>query len=141
MILQELRNLYLAQASITAKVTQEAGTERLGVYAGQAPQGAKLDFVQLRKPGQDDSPTLDQTGGGIGATVIVECYATTYDRADKLANAVDDFFKDFKGTAGALTILAVVKQDESEDYEAPQDGKGQSRHVVELTYLVQFTNF
>lgn len=139
MILQGIRTLYLAQATITAKVFQEAGTERMGVYCGQAAKGAQLDYVLLRTPGRDDNPTLTQTGGGVGATVIVECFAETYDRADKLARAVDAFFKDFAGLAGSVQILAVIKQDEAEDYEAPTEGTGQGRHVVELTYLVQFT--
>ncbi len=70
----------------------------------------------------------------------IDCRATTSVKADELATAVRVFIDDYSGAAGGYTIGAVVMNDESDDYEPPQDGSDIGVHVVTLDLDVQFNS-
>ena len=59
-------------------------------------------------------------------------------KAEELGNAVRTFLDDYSGAAGSYTIGAVIMNDESDDYEPPQDGSDVGVHVVTLDLDVQF---
>ncbi len=109
------------------------------VYVGKAPQTAAFPHIILTQMGSEENGTLDGASGQLRfLTFDADCKARTSVQAEALGNAVRTFLDDYSGAAGSYTIGAVVMNDESDDYEPPQDGSDVGVHVVTLDFDVQY---
>lgn len=109
------------------------------VYVNRAPQNAIFPHVIITQMSSEENGTLD---GGSGQLRFVDfdidCKAKSSVQAESLSNAVRVFIDDYSGTAGSYTIGAVLLNDESDDYEPPQDGSDVGVFVVTLDVTIQF---
>lgn len=140
MILQAMRQLFANENSIKTLLARPS-SQHSGAYVSRAPQGAPLSYLLLTRMDQDDNESLAGTGGSgwlYSAEVDVDAKANTYEKADALAKAVNDFFRNYSGTVGGVTIEAVIKQGQQDGYEDLGNSADQGRHIVTLDYQVQF---
>lgn len=109
------------------------------VYVGKAPQTASFPHVIITQMSSEENVSLDGASGQLRFLKFdIDCKAKTSVQAEALANAVRIFIDDYSGTAGSYTIGAVILNDESDDYEPPQDGSDVGVHVVTLDVDVQY---
>lgn len=109
------------------------------IYIGKAPQTAAFPHVIITQMGSEENVSLDGASGQLRfLTFDIDCKAKTSVQAESLANAVRIFLDDYSGTAGSYTIGAVMLNDESDDYEPPQDGSDVGVHVVTLDFEIQY---
>lgn len=109
------------------------------VYVQKAPQNAAFPHIIITQMSSNENGSLD---GGSGTLRFInydiDCKAKTSVQSESLGNAVRVFLDDYSGTAGSFTIGAVVLNDESDDYEPPQDGSDVGVFVVTLDVDVQY---
>lgn len=109
------------------------------VYVNRAPQKATFPHVIITQMGSEENGTLDGASGQLRFLDFdIDCKAKSSVQAESLGNAVRTFIDDYTGTAGSYTIGAVLLNDESDDYEPPQDGSDVGVFVVTLDITVQF---
>lgn len=109
------------------------------VYVNRAPQNAVFPHVIITQMSSEENGTLDGASGQLRFLDFdIDCKAKSSVQAESLANAVRVFIDDYSGTAGSYTIGAVLLNDESDDYEPPQDGSDVGVFVVTLDLTVQF---
>lgn len=124
--------LLAAEATITAICSTR-------VYVGKAPQTAAFPHVIITQMGSDENATLDGASGQLRfLNFDIDCKAKTSVQAEALGNAVRVYLDDYSGTAGSYTIGAVILNDESDDYEPPQDGSDVGVHVVTLDVDIHY---
>ena len=95
--------------------------------------------ILIHRLGENHNLTLTDTGGLIFADVDVDCKARTPGKAAEVAHAVREFLKDYEGAAGDVTVKAVLLNDESDDFESPESGRGVGRYVTSLNFEVQYS--
>ena len=128
-----LVSLLSAESTITAICSTR-------VYIGKAPQTAAFPHIIITQMGSAENVSLDGASGALRfLTFDIDCKAKTSVQAESLGNAVRTYLDDFSGTAGTYTIGAVIMNDESDDYEPPQDGSDVGVHVVTLDLDVQYS--
>lgn len=129
-----LVSLLSAEATITAICSTR-------IYVNRAPQNAAFPHVIITQMGSEENTAID---GGSGQLRFLEfdidCKAKSSVVAESLANAVRVYLDDYSGTAGSYTIGAVLMNDESDDYEPPQDGSDVGVFVVTLDLTVQYNS-
>ncbi len=109
------------------------------VYVNRAPQNAIFPHVIITQMNSEENGTLDGASGQLRFLDFdIDCKAKSSVQAESLANAVRTFIDDYSGTAGSYTIGAVLLNDESDDYEPPQDGSDVGVFVVTLDVTIQF---
>jgi hypothetical protein len=109
------------------------------VYVNRAPQNAIFPHVIITQMGSEENATLDGASGQLRFIDFdIDCKAKSSVQAESLANAVRVFIDDYSGTAGSFTIGAVLMNDESDDYEPPQDGSDVGVFVVTLDLTVHY---
>lgn len=126
----------VALLSTEATITAICSTR---VYIQKAPQNAVFPHVIITQMSSNENMSLD---GGSGVLRFInfdiDCKARTSVQAESLGNAVRVFLNDYSGTAGNFTIGAVLMNDESDDYEPPQDGSDIGVFIVTLDLEIQF---
>ena len=109
------------------------------VYVNRAPQKAIFPQLIITQMNSEENGSLD---GGSGQLRFLEfdidCRAKSSLQAAALGDAVRVFIDDYSGTAGSKTIGAVILNDESDDYEQPDDGSDVGVFLVTLDVTVQF---
>jgi hypothetical protein len=122
--------------SSEATITAISGTR---VYVQRAPQNAAFPHIIITQMSSEENTTLD---GGSGQLRFVDfdidCKAKSSVTAESLGNAVRTYIDDYSGTAGSYTIGAVLINDESDDYEPPQDGSDVGVFVVTLDLTIHY---
>jgi hypothetical protein len=117
-------------------ITAISGTR---VYVQRAPQNAAFPHIIITQMSSEENTTLD---GGSGQLRFVDfdidCKAKSSVTAESLGNAVRTYIDDYSGTAGSYTIGAVLINDESDDYEPPQDGSDVGVFVVTLDLTIHY---
>ena len=109
------------------------------VYVNRAPQNAIFPHVIITQMSSEENGTLDGGSGQLRFLDFdIDCKAKSSVQAESLCNAVRVFIDDYSGTAGSSTIKAVSLNDESDDYEPPQDGSDVGVFVVTLDVTIQF---
>jgi hypothetical protein len=109
------------------------------IYVNKAPQKATFPHLVITQMSSEENGTIDGGSGQLRfLTFDIDCRAQTSVKAEELGNAVRTFLDDYSGAAGGYTIGAVIMNDESDDYEPPQDGSDVGVHVVTLDLDVQF---
>jgi hypothetical protein len=109
------------------------------VYVNRAPQNAIFPHVIITQMNSEENGTLDGGSGQLRFLDFdIDCKAKSSVQAESLSNAVRVFIDDYSGTAGSYTIGAVLLNDESDDYEPPQDGSDVGVFVVTLDVTIQF---
>jgi hypothetical protein len=87
----------------------------------------------------DENGTLDGGSGQLRFLDFdIDCKAKSSVTAESLGNAVRTYIDDYSGTAGTFTIGAVIVNDESDDYEPPQDGSDVGVFVVTLDLTIHY---
>ena len=124
--------LLSAEATITAICSTR-------VYVQKAPQNAAFPHVIITQMGSEENQALDGGGGDLRfLTFDIDCKAKTSVQSAALGDAVRVFLDDYSGTAGSKTIRAVILNDESDDYEPPEDGSDVGVFTVTLDVDIQF---
>ena len=109
------------------------------IYVNKAPQKATFPHLVITQMSSEENGSIDGGSGQLRfLTFDIDCRAQTSVKAEELGNAVRTFLDDYSGAAGSYTIGAVIMNDESDDYEPPQDGSDVGVHVVTLDLDVQF---
>ena len=127
-----LVSLLTAESTITAI----CGTR---VYVQRAPQNAAFPHIIITQMSSDENATLDGGSGQLRFLGFdIDCKARSSVTAESLANAVRTYIDDYSGTAGNFTIGAVLMNDESDDYEPPQDGSDVGVFVVTLDVTIHY---
>lgn len=109
------------------------------VYVNRAPQNATFPHIIITQMGTDENGTLDGASGQLRFIDFdIDCKAKSSVTAESLSNAVRTYIDDYSGTAGTFTIGAVLLNDESDDYEPPEDGSDVGVFVVTLDVTIQF---
>ena len=109
------------------------------IYVNKAPQKATFPHLVITQMSSEENGSIDGGSGQLRfLTFDIDCRAQTSVKAEELGNAVRTFLDDYSGAAGSCTIGAVIMNDESDDYEPPQDGSDVGVHVVTLDLDVQF---
>ena len=122
--------------SSEATITAICGTR---VYVQRAPQNAAFPHVIITQMGSEENGTLDGGSGQLRFLDFdIDCKAKSSVTAESLANAVRTYIDDYSGTAGSFTIGAVLMNDESDDYEPPQDGSDVGVFVVTLDVTIHY---
>lgn len=115
MIAEGLKTLLLAQAPVAAIV----GTR---IYVTAAKQGTPRPYIVIDRMRDEKFKGLDGVQTAKQAEIDIECWASTPGSAAALAKVVSDYLDDFKGVAGAETILAAHQLDDSDNYVTPTSG-------------------
>ena len=122
--------------SSEATITAICGTR---VYVQRAPQNAAFPHLIITQMGSEENATLDGGSGQLRFLDFdIDCKAKSSATAESLANAVRTYIDDYSGTAGSFTIGAVLMNDESDDYEPPQDGSDVGVFVVTLDVTIHY---
>lgn len=122
--------------SSEATITAISGTR---VYVQRAPQNAAFPHIIITQMSSDENGTLDGGSGQLRFLDFdIDCKAKSSVQAESLSNAVRVFIDDYSGTAGSFTIGAVIMNDESDDYEPPQDGSDVGVFVVTLDLTIHY---
>jgi hypothetical protein len=109
------------------------------IYINKAPQKATFPQLVITQMSSEENGSIDGGSGQLRfINFDIDCRATTSMQAESLGNAVRTFLDDYSGAAGGSTIGAVIMNDESDDYEPPQDGSDVGVHVVTLDLDIQF---
>lgn len=109
------------------------------IYINKAPQKATFPQLVITQMSSEENGTIDGGSGQLRfLNFEIDCRALTSVQAEALGTAVRTFLDDYSGAAGSSTIGAVIMNDESDDYEPPQDGSDVGVHVVTLDLDVQF---
>ena len=127
-----LVSLLSAESTITAICSTR-------IYVKRAPQKAAFPHVIITQMGSEENGTLDGGSGQLRFLDFdIDCKAKSSVAAESLGNAVRTYIDDYSGTAGSFTIGAVFINDESDDYEEPEDGSDVGVFVVTLDLTIQF---
>ena len=122
--------------SSEATITAISGTR---VYIQRAPQNAAFPHIIITQMSSDENGTLDGGSGQLRFLDFdIDCKAKSSVTAESLGNAVRAYIDDYSGTAGSSTIGAVIMNDESDDYEPPQDGSDVGVFVVTLDVTIHY---
>ena len=122
--------------SSEATITAISGTR---VYIQRAPQNAAFPHIIITQMSSDENGTLDGGSGQLRFLDFdIDCKAKSSVTAESLGNAVRTYIDDYSGTAGSSTIGAVLMNDESDDYEPPQDGSDVGVFVVTLDVTIHY---
>lgn len=122
--------------SSEATITAISGTR---VYVQRAPQNAAFPHIIITQMSSDENGTLDGGSGQLRFLDFdIDCKAKSSVTAESLGNAVRTYIDDYSGTAGSFTIGAVIMNDESDDYEPPQDGSDVGVFVVTLDVTIHY---
>lgn len=127
-----LVSLLTAESTITAICGSR-------VYVNRAPQNAIFPHVIITQMSSEENGTLDGGSGQLRFLDFdIDCKAKSSVTAESLGNAVRTHIDDYSGTAGSFTIGAVIMNDESDDYEPPQDGSDVGVFVVTLDLTIHY---
>jgi hypothetical protein len=127
-----LVSLLTAESTITAICGSR-------VYVSRAPQKATFPYVVITQMGSDENGTIDgKTGQLRFLDFDIDCKAKSSVEAESLGNAIRTYIDDYSGPAGSFTIGAVIMNDESDDYEPPQDGSDVGVFVVTLDLTIHY---
>ena len=127
-----LVSLLSSEATITAICSTR-------VYVNRAPQNATFPHVIITQMNSEENTCLDGGSGQLRFLDFdIDCKAKSSVTAESLANAVRTYIDDYSGTAGSFTVGAVLMNDESDDYEPPQDGSDVGVFVVTLDLTIHY---
>jgi len=122
--------------SSEATITAISGTR---VYVQRAPQNAAFPHIIITQMSSEENTTLDGGSGQLRFLDFdIDCKAKSSVTAESLGNAVRTYIDDYSGMAGSYTIGAVLINDESDDYEPPQDGSDVGVFVVTLDLTIHY---
>jgi hypothetical protein len=122
--------------SSEATITAISGTR---VYVQRAPQNAAFPHIIITQMSSEENTTLDGGSGQLRFLDFdIDCKAKSSVTAESLGNAVRTYIDDYSGTAGSYTVGAVLINDESDDYEPPQDGSDVGVFVVTLDLTIHY---
>lgn len=104
-----LRSALVANATVTALLGAR-------VYPVLAPASAALPFVTWRRTGIERSQTLGSPMGVPRVTVEYSIYATTYEQARDVADAMRVCLDGYGGTADNTEVKQTSLETESDDF-------------------------
>lgn len=140
MIETGLRQLLLAQPVITgiAQPQRLASGTYPAIFNEHPVQGFIPPFVIIAQTSLDPLKALDGTYGLRFTDIDIDSYSRSYDEALRLAGVIEDFLKDYRGTAGNEdTIRAVLFEGKRYDEIFEAQGSDQRQHIVSLSFQIQ----
>jgi hypothetical protein len=135
-----LRILLLAQSSVSgiARPGKAKDVTHDAVFSEVAPQGMAPPFVVIRQVDADPMGTLEETEGLESGTFEIDCHSRNYDDGLQLRKNVDDFLKDYSGSAGPEDVIEAVVMGDKRYENVPEDqGGDQWQHVFTRSFLIQ----
>lgn len=137
-----LRTLLLGETSIASLVPPQTigGIRFYGVFNEDPAQGFKPPFILVAQTGVNPWLTLGTSLGTHATDFDIDCYAYEHEDAIAIAAAVQTFFQDYTGAAGASNrILAVLWQGQRHDAIYEAEGRDVRQHIISTSYTVQHT--
>lgn len=122
-----LISLLSGEATINALL---AATD--SVYEDAITQDHAMSYLSLSQLSQDPMKALDGTSGMRKSEFDIDCVCTSRVKANALADAVDEFIKDFTGAAGSNTINAVLLNDRAYDAIPVSQGSDNYKYITTL---------
>lgn len=119
MIEQGLFGLIQSASPVAALVDFEDGA---GLYWVVAPKGCAYPLIVMQRIGTDDTYTFAGSTDFRAATFQIDCYSSgqpNYYQARRIANAVRDLLKSFKGTLPDGTVVSAVFT--TKDWDMPYE--------------------
>jgi len=108
------------------------------IYISKAPQKAALPHIVITQISSTEFLQIDGTGPLRFLDFDIDCKADRSIESEALGKAVRVFLDDYTGAAGSQTIGAVLMNDESTEYEPPQDGSDTGVHNTLLDVQIQY---
>ena len=128
----DLKTHLEAQTGITNLVS----TRIFGIKRPQKNRTLPAITYERLSGGHDH--TLSSAAGSAMPRFRIHCWATTYVGADTLAEAVRNEMQGFSGAMGSTTTHSVILEDESDEYEDPEDASDQGVYGIALDYLIRY---
>ncbi len=129
----------MGQASITSIAqAQVIGQKQFkAIYNEYPAQGHEPPYIVIEEMGHNPMKCLDGTTGMAMTELDIDCYAKGVPEALALRTAVDNFLKDYVGTAGPDdTIRCVLFNDHSKDTIPLKDGSDQRLHIRTSSFQI-----
>lgn len=108
------------------------------LYPQDRQQGGVYPAVTYQRVSTDHLEGLEAATGYATATIEFDCMATSYALAKTLAEVLRKCLDGFRGTMGNQKITSCRIQDESDDFDPPQDGSAKGVYHVIVSYDFQF---
>jgi hypothetical protein len=104
--------------STTTTITNIVATR---IYPQTSPQGSVFPQLVYYVIGNQHQHTMDGPVGMTRQSLRIECYATQYADVAALRDAVRLRFDGFRGTIAGVEILAVILENDYDQYHRPDD--------------------
>jgi len=104
-----IRSILIADTAVKAITTR--------CYPGKIPQNPEYPLIVYYKVTGNRDHHLQGPSGLAHPRFQVEAWATTYDAAKALANAIRVALDGYKGTVGAVAIGSILMEAERDTYE------------------------
>lgn len=129
-----LRGYLLSKSAVTQLIGQR-------IYTDQLEQGATMPAVVMNKLFTVHDHALSDKAGLAHARIQFECYATTRQVANSVADAMHTSgIMTFKGVTGSVDIRgARVEEGMSYKTDPPTDGSDESRYVSVVDLTIDYT--
>jgi len=108
------------------------------VHANKAPQNSALPYIIVTQISSEENQTLDGSVGVRAVDFDIDCKAERSVTANNLGNAVRIYIQNYTGTAGTETIKAVNLNDQSSQYESPEDGSDRGVYVSIIDATIHY---
>lgn len=114
------------------------------IYRQEARPRAPLPYIVIRQVGADHQRHMTAAAGLVQTVCSVECYGSTPNQSDDLADAVREsldhkYSGDIGLTPNTVTVDGCFLDSESDLFIPPSDGGEQGSHMKSQTWIVWHT--
>jgi hypothetical protein len=132
MIRNSIRQYLLSKLAVTNII----GTR---LYPVVLPQLESVPAIVYRRISGGHNHNIDKATGSAIPVFELDCWADTYAQAETLAEAVRGVMQGFDGTMGDTVVTACILDDETDDYEPPDEGSDRGVFSITLRYRIRYT--
>lgn len=132
MTIRKALNQYLAGKAV---LTNIVGTK---IFPVVRPQGTTLPAISFLRLTGEHAHNLQGGAGRGDPRFMVDCIADTYAQADDLAEVVRGVMQGFTGTMGDVEVTSVTLEDDSDQFDQPEDGSDRVAFHIPLIFKIQY---
>lgn len=114
------------------------GLSASNTFVGHAPQDATEPHIVINRDSESPYNALDGAGDLIAAEVTIDCKDTNTADAAALAKLIKDELEPHSGTAGDVTVEAVILNDTFDSVEPATSGQDYQRYITTLDFTIQY---
>lgn len=139
MIEDDVRTYLLTQTPITNLVGTDAIGAMARIYFQDRQQAITADTIIIHRTGSDHLQNLNAAQGYVTAFIEFDCISMTGAGSKTLGEALRGELHGYRGTMGSVSIKGVALQEDSDDFDPPEDGSAKGQYHVIQTYAFQYT--